>query len=329
MTLTSGPRMSNPLLIDGLIAMRLGRYCSGHPSCSRTEPTKVSETGTRRFRGLPVRTDCEDMARMRDSLVSIWSTDDLSHAEFTRARHHSFAFEPHFHSTVCLALIVTGALKLTIGRRTETAAKGAFVFINAGDVHAGHATSTAQGWVMRTLHVAPGNLAEQMRNRGLRAEADLPIRSGIRNERALADLFFGIHACAQTDHDRLKRVLAAHAEPAHRGEAGAPTGSRTEAKRIRDYIEDRLFEQIRLSDLSKLVSMPPYTVVRVFRRTFGIPPHRYHTQRRVDAAQKLIRDRVPLSSISHLCGFADQAYLTRAFRRTLGYTPGLYARSVR
>jgi AraC-like DNA-binding protein len=278
------------------------------------------------------------MAKMRDSLVSIWSTDDLSHAEFSRARHHSFAFEPHFHSTVCLALIVSGALKLTIGRQTETAAKGSFVFINAGDVHAGHATSAAQGWVMRTLHVAPVNLAEQMRNHGLRAEADLPIRSGIHNERALADLFFGIHACAQTDDDRLKRdeslqrlvsVLAGHAEPAHRGETGVPTGSRTEAKRIRDYIEDRLFEQIRLSDLSKLVSMPPYTVVRVFRRTFGIPPHRYHTQRRVDAAQKLIRDRVPLSSISHLCGFADQAHLTRAFRRTLGYTPGLYARSIR
>jgi hypothetical protein len=205
---------------------------------------------------------------MRDSFVSIWSTDDLSHAEFTRARHHSFAFEPHFHSTVCLALIVSGALKLTIGRRTETAAKGAFVFINAGDVHAGHATSAAQGWVMRTLHVAPGNLAEQMRNHGLRAEADLPMRSGIRNERALADLFFGIHACAQTDDDRLKRdeslerlvsVLTAHAEPAHRGETGVPSGSRSDAKRIRDYIEDRLFEQIRLSDLSKLVSMPPHT----------------------------------------------------------------------
>jgi AraC-like ligand binding domain len=128
---------------------------------------------------------------MRDSLVSIWSTDDLSHAEFSRARHHTFAFEPHFHGTVCLALIVSGALKLTIGRRTETAAKGSLVVINAGDVHAGHATSVAQGWVMRTLHVAPGNLARQMRNQGLPAGADFPIRSGIRNERRLADLFFG------------------------------------------------------------------------------------------------------------------------------------------
>jgi AraC-like DNA-binding protein len=275
---------------------------------------------------------------MRDSLVSIWSTDDLSHAEFTRARHHTFAFEPHFHSTVCLALIVSGALKLTIGRRTETATKGSFVFINAGDVHAGHATSAAQGWVMRTLHVAPSNLAEQMRIHGLRAGADLPIRSGIHNERLLADLFFGIHACAQTNDDRLKRdesverlisVLTARAEPPHPGETGALAGDLTEAKRIRDYIEDRLFEPIRLNDLSKLVSMPPYTVIRLFKRAFGIPPHRYHTQRRVDAAQRLIRDRVPLSSISHLCGFADQAHLTRAFGRTLGYTPGLYARSIR
>jgi hypothetical protein len=34
-----------------------------------------------------------------------------------------------------------------------------------------------------------------MRNHGLRIEADLPIGSSIRNESALADLFFGIHAC--------------------------------------------------------------------------------------------------------------------------------------
>jgi AraC-like DNA-binding protein len=275
---------------------------------------------------------------MQDSLVSIWSTDDLSHAEFSRSQHHTFAFEPHFHSTACLALIVSGALRLTIGHRTETAAKGSFVFINAGDVHAGHATSIAQGWVMRTLHVAPGNLAEQMRSQGLQAEADLPMRSGIRNERAIADLFFGIHACAQTNDDRLKRdeslerlisVLAARAEPAQLGETGVHAGGRAEAKRVRDYIEDHLFDEIRLNDLSKLVSMPPHTVVRAFKRTFGIPPHRYHTQRRVDVARKLIRDGVPLASISHLCGFADQAHLTRVFKRMLGYTPGLYARSIR
>ena len=274
---------------------------------------------------------------MRDSLVSIWSTDDLSHAEFSRARHHSFAFEPHFHSTVCLALIVSGALELTIGNQTETAAKGAFVVINAGDVHAGRAASVTEGWTMRTLHVAPGSLADEMRNLGLRAEADLPIRSGVRNERALAELFFGIHACAQTNDDRLKRdeflqrlisALAADAKTSRLGEAGGPAGDLPEARRIRDYIEDRLFEEIRLNDLSKLVSLPPYAVVRAFKRAFGIPPHRYHTQRRVDAARRMIRDRMPLSSISHLCGFADQAHLTRAFKRTLGYTPGLYARSI-
>ena len=275
---------------------------------------------------------------MQDSLVSLWSTDDLSYSEFSRARHHAFAFEPHFHSTACLALIVAGVLRLTIGRRTETVAKGSFVFINAGDVHAGHAASAEQGWAMRTLHVAPSNLAEQMRNHGLRTEADFPIRSGIRNERVLADLFFGIHTCAQTNDDRLKRdeflqrlisVLAAQAEPPRLGQASVVAGGVTEAKRIRDYIEGHLFDEIRLDELSKLVSMPPHTVVRTFKRAFGIPPHRYQTQRRVDVARKLIRDRVPLSSISHHCGFADQPHLTRAFRRTLGYTPGHYARSIR
>jgi hypothetical protein len=56
---------------------------------------------------------------MHDSFVSLWSTDDLSYAEYSRARHRGFAFEPHFHSTHCLALIVGGAMQLTIGQRSE------------------------------------------------------------------------------------------------------------------------------------------------------------------------------------------------------------------
>ena len=270
---------------------------------------------------------------MNDSRVSLWSTDDLTHSEYSRALHRTFAFEPHFHSTTCLALIVDGALRLTIGRQLKTVGKGSFILINAGDVHAGHANST-DGWAMRTLHVAPGDLAIQMRSCGIEVAGEIPIKSGVYNTAPLADLFFGVHTCAQTNDDRLKRdeslqrliaLLAAHAEPNRPAARSKPTGDSCAATQIRDYIEDHLFDPIRLEDLSRVVSMPSYTVVRTFKRYYGLPPHRYHTQRRVDIARKLIREKVPLASLSHLCGFADQAHFTRTFRKTLGYTPGFYA----
>jgi len=271
---------------------------------------------------------------MGDSIVSLWHTDDLSRAEYARAHHRSFAFEPHAHDTTCLALIVGGALRLTLNRRTEVVGKGGFILINAGDVHAGHGATRA-GWTMRTVHVSPGDFIPQVEAAGLPVAAGRAFESGVHHDPELARLFFGIHACAQINDDRLKRdenlvelVRRLHelcgsgiSSPRHGDDdAGA-------AQRMRAYIEDHLLEPVRLSELGSPVSLPPYAAVRVFKKRFGLPPHRYHLQRRIDVARTLIRERIPLAGVSHHCGFADQAHFTRAFRRTLGFTPGAYARS--
>jgi AraC-like DNA-binding protein len=271
---------------------------------------------------------------MHDSTVSLWHTDDLSYAEYSRARHRTFAFEPHVHDTVCLALILGGALRLTIGRHTETVRKGAFILIDAGDVHAGHGASS-EGWVMRTIHVAPADFAEKMAAAGIAPRIGL--RSGVYRDARLSRLFFGIHACAQINDDRLKRdehlvrltrrLVVSSDAPAAVAESRCMGAA--EAERARDYIEDNVFEPIRLDELARIVALPPYAVVRAFERRFGLSPHRYHVQRRVDLARKLIRERVPLADLSHYCGFADQAHFTRTFKRVLGYTPGFYVRAVR
>ncbi len=64
---------------------------------------------------------------MRDSMVSVWHTDDLPYAEYSIAQHRTFAFEPHIHDTICLALIIDGAMRLTIGQRSDIVGKGSFI----------------------------------------------------------------------------------------------------------------------------------------------------------------------------------------------------------
>jgi AraC-like DNA-binding protein len=273
---------------------------------------------------------------MKDSKVSMWFTDDLSHSEYARAMHRTFAFEPHFHSTSCLALIVKGTLRLTLGRTQQDVPSGSFVFINAGDVHAGHATSP-EGYAMRTLHAAPADLAALLGAATPDGRGGLSMPSGVYDSRKLTDTFFGIHVCAQTGDNRLKRdeyLLRLMRLLSDRGvtAAGAsdtqPTGGSTAASRMRDYIEHHLCEPIRLAKLSDLVAMPPYAAVRTFKKQYGLPPHRYQTQRRVDMARKLIRGGTPIADLSYLCGFADQPHFTRAFKKVLGVTPGFYARQV-
>ena len=54
-------------------------------------------------------------------------------------------------------------------------------------------------------------------------------------------------------------------------------------------------------------------------------PHAYLVQRRLALARSLLDAGRPIADAAAAAGFADQAHLTRAFRRSLGYTPAAYA----
>ena len=54
----------------------------------------------------------------------------------------------------------------------------------------------------------------------------------------------------------------------------------------------------------------------------GMPPGRYLTQVRVEAAKHLLAHReYPLEVVASLCGFSGANYLCRVFRHATGMTP--------
>lgn len=46
---------------------------------------------------------------------------------------------------------------------------------------------------------------------------------------------------------------------------------------------------------------------------------------RIASARTLLADRVAPAEVAAACGFADQAHLTRTFKRAVGTTPARYA----
>ena len=65
-----------------------------------------------------------------------------------------------------------------------------------------------------------------------------------------------------------------------------------------------------------------------FKQYFGRPPRQFIIQRRIQRALELMRNtELGLSEIAQICGFSDQAHFTRAFRKLVGYTPGMWRRS--
>jgi AraC family transcriptional regulator len=111
--------------------------------------------------------------------------------------------------------------------------------------------------------------------------------------------------------------------------AGSPRGGLPmwRQKRVLEFIEEHLAEEISLAALAELADLSLYHFARAFTQSFGVPPHRYHLTRRMDRARSLLqRPALSVTQIGIQVGFRETSSFTRAFRRFAGLTPTEYRR---
>ena len=98
-------------------------------------------------------------------------------------------------------------------------------------------------------------------------------------------------------------------------------------RRICEHIEREIANTIRLQELADIAGLSIAHFSRAFRQSMGMPPRRYMSQRRIEAAAERIRDTsLPLSEIALSLGFSDQSHFTRVFVRLRGETPAMFRR---
>ena len=61
--------------------------------------------------------------------------------------------------------------------------------------------------------------------------------------------------------------------------------------KLMQYVEEHLAEEVSLASLAGLVQLSPYHFSRAFKQSFGVPPHRYLTDRRIERAKSLLAQR--------------------------------------
>jgi AraC family transcriptional regulator len=99
---------------------------------------------------------------------------------------------------------------------------------------------------------------------------------------------------------------------------------------VAGYVEEHLADQISLATLAQLARLSPYHFSRAFKQTFGMPPHRFHTHRRIERAKSLLAANVAASvtSVGLAVGFSETSSFSAAFRKATGVTPTGFQRSI-
>jgi AraC-like DNA-binding protein len=140
---------------------------------------------------------------------------------------------------------------------------------------------------------------------------------------------------ARTSIHRALSILEAE-RSRHRAASARPAGfskgglSAWQARRITGHIEANLGRAVLIEDLAAIAQLGVRHLSLAFRQSFGQPPHAYIVRRRIEAAQRMMLSTDdPLAQIALDCGLADQAHLSRWFRRLIGVSPAAWRREHR
>ena len=104
--------------------------------------------------------------------------------------------------------------------------------------------------------------------------------------------------------------------------------SQQQKKRLLEFIDAHLQDPIRLDEMADTVGLGVWTFSRKFSESFDCSAHTFVTEQRVERAKRMLYEgKLAIKEIAYLCGFSDQAHLTRVLRAKLGVTPAQLRRA--
>lgn len=92
--------------------------------------------------------------------------------------------------------------------------------------------------------------------------------------------------------------------------------------KLQDFLHQNFTRKLAIAEMAAICGLSPHHFVRAFSRTFGMPPHQYVLDLRLDFAEKLLADsQITIADIAHLAGFSTQSHFTAVMKKSRQVTP--------
>ena len=263
-----------------------------------------------------------DQARLHG--VGGWPEVEALHATLVHPR-----FPMHSHEQVAVGLVLDGVTRYRQRGASAAAPPGWVFVIDAEEPHIG-LSSESGGYTYRVLYL-PRKIVAAAAGA---VPASLRLKQAPDPAGALLRPLLELHRIVAVGGPELRRdelmIEVAAAVGRRSGntvvdEVPAIGQERRAVQVAQDYLNDNIAGRPTLSEVAGVVGLSVSRLSHVFTAQAGMSMHAWLVDRRVARARQLLRDGMAPADVATSTGFADQAHLTRQFRRRVAVTPGAYA----
>lgn len=251
------------------------------------------------------------------------------------ARMSDFAYNRHAHEEYSLGVTLAGRQDFFSCGEFHRSQPGNVLVFNPDVVHDGR-SGVDDSLYYRMVYIHPDQLEPVLGSAGIGSPKDFRIAHTLLDDEwlrmgllRLATLVGDPNAEPLLQESALYAVAARIAQLHKNYE---PNQSRLRIDRLllraRDYIHAHLNDPLSLEQISQQASLSKYHFLRMFRQQFGMTPHQYVLNCRINRAREALSAGVPLDDVVYAHGFADLSHLNRRFKPVFGMTPRQYQQVV-
>ncbi|ASP38551.1 AraC family transcriptional regulator [Bacterioplanes sanyensis] len=274
---------------------------------------------------------------MKDQHI-FWRDERLPHVELRLVREgRNVCYAPHSHEQWSMGAIINGHSSFDYRDQSFDIHAGDLVLMNPHWVHVCNPVSEAWGYWM--LYIDRHWLALLRYELGTTHSAQWQdisqaVMAGPSHWFAdycdMAEALIDNNIEVLEKQSRLLEYLSAlMLELAPRADACVaenPSSNRTDLTAVARILSEALSPAPTLQELAELAGCSEGHLVRSFKRQYGLAPHAYLLNARIQQARQLLRQGMSIAETALATGFSDQAHFQRVFKKLTAATPGQFVR---
>lgn len=250
----------------------------------------------------------------------------LDNISFENIKTLNSKFVKHFHDTYTIGITYDGLFKSNCLNKDAKFYKKSTRINNPGDVHQGNCLSWSHANFYPTVELLSTIYEELYNKKAIPYFENHIIEDEI--------LFYKLHNFFVPYFNKYHELIIesnlidalSYLIINYSTSKKAPNNIYHDKKIIKstyELIKDSLDTNFSLEELANNANLSKYHFLRVFKKEFGLTPHSFIINQRINKAHELIISGTSILEASLEVGFNDQSHFTRNFKKLYGYTPSV------